>query len=54
MDKAGGTHTSSIDAVMTDVNTFSSYAGVEHDEAKQLARDLKLWIQMVRRFKCTV
>ena len=34
-----------------DVNTFSGYVGVEHDEAKQLARDRKLWLQMVRR--CT-
>ena len=24
---------------MTDVNTFSGYVGVEHDEAKQLVRD---------------
>ena len=46
-----GTRTSWIDAVMTDVNTFSGYVGVEHDEAKQLARDQKLWLQMVRR--CT-
>ena len=49
--RRGGTRTSWIDAVMTDVNTFSGYVGVEHDEAKQLARDRKLWLQMVRR--CT-
>ena len=33
---------------MTDVNTFSAYVGVEHDEAKQLSHDQKLWLQMVR------
>ena len=38
-------------AVMTDVNTFSGYVGVKPDEARQLARDQKLWLQMVRR--CT-
>ena len=38
---------------MTDVTTFSGYVGVEHDEAiaKQLARDRKLWLQMV--WRCT-
>ena len=29
-----GTRTSWIDAVMTDVNTFSGYIGFEHNEAK--------------------
>ena len=38
-------------AVMTDVNTFSGSVGVEHDEAKQLTRDRKLRLDMVRR--CT-
>ena len=34
----------------SDVNAFSGYVGVEHGEAKllDLARDRKLWIQMVR------
>ena len=27
--------------LMTDVNTFSGYVGVEHDEAKQLGRTRK-------------
>ena len=36
---------------MTDVNAFSGYVGVEHIEAKQLACEWKLWLQMVRR--CT-
>ena len=35
--RRGGTRTSWIDVVMTDVNTFSGYVGVEHVEAKQLA-----------------
>ena len=43
-----GTRTSWIYAVMTDANTFSGYVGDKHDEAKQLARDRKLWIQMVQ------
>ena len=38
---------------MTDVNTFSdSSAGVEHDKAKQLARDWTLWIQNMV-WRCT-
>ena len=35
----------------TGAYSCSGYVGVEHDKAKQLACDRKLWLQMVRR--CT-
>jgi len=40
-----------MEAVMSDVNTFSDRIGISGDQAKQMACDRKLWLQMVRR--CT-
>jgi len=49
--RQGKPRTTWMDAVMSDVNTFSDRIGISGDQAKQMACDRKLWLQMVRR--CT-